>query len=85
MAAGTYATGPGNTYVLNPVDLTDAVRHHRRGRLNGCCDPEGMDGPNLICGGCGTDVATQESDCWQAAIAATVPHATEAVSGDRAR
>jgi hypothetical protein len=40
------------------------ARHPDSRRLVGCCGIAGQDGPNLVCGGCGVEVATRESDCW---------------------
>jgi hypothetical protein len=33
-------------------------------RLNGCCDLDGCDGPNLVCKSCKAEVATAKYDCW---------------------
>jgi hypothetical protein len=30
----------------------------------GVQDERGLDGPNLLCAGCGAEVATQQTDCW---------------------
>ena len=35
------------------------------GTRNGCCGPDGLDGPNLACA-CGTTLGTELGDCWQA-------------------
>lgn len=72
LAAGTYAldadTGDGQTVapvvVLHPDDLSGVVPHPDRGRSSGCCGHDGLDGPNRVCGGCGTEVATLRDDCW---------------------
>lgn len=65
MAAGTFKVNfDGSLLILHPDDLPGAARHSDSRRLAGCCGAAGQDGPNLVCGGCGVDVATKESDCW---------------------
>lgn len=65
MAAGTFKVNFDATLlILHPGDLPGAARHPDSRRLSGCCGAAGQDGPNLVCGGCGVDVATKESDCW---------------------
>jgi hypothetical protein len=65
MAAGTYTVGfDAALLILHPDDLPGSVRHPDARRRAGCCGPSGQDGPNLVCGGCGAEVATRESDCW---------------------
>lgn len=65
MPRGAYAILPfSGVYVLNPEDVTEVARHPDRARLNGCCGLDGLDGPNLVCAACGSEVATQQSDCW---------------------
>jgi hypothetical protein len=58
------SAGPIGTIILHPKDIRRVQRHTDRGRLNGCCDLDGTDGPNLVCANCGTEVATQQTDCW---------------------
>lgn len=41
------------------MDITDNPK-----RLNGCCDLDGCDGPNLVCKSCKAEVATAKYDCW---------------------
>ncbi|MFD8417726.1 hypothetical protein ACFV2Q_39415, partial [Streptomyces sp. NPDC059650] len=53
--------------------------HSDARRLSGCCGLAGQDGPNLVCSGCGLEVATKESDCWTDNLVAL---ATAAVSED---
>ncbi|MFG3256872.1 hypothetical protein [Streptomyces sp. NPDC048172] len=50
--------------VLARADLRGVGPHPSRRRRNGCCGLDGCDGPNLVCATCGTDLATEESDCW---------------------
>ncbi|MEU6351915.1 hypothetical protein ABZ896_21645 [Streptomyces sp. NPDC047072] len=49
------------------------------------CGHAGQDGPNLVCVGCGVEVATRESDCWTdnlvALIAAAVTDGSTALYG----
>ncbi|GAA2079733.1 hypothetical protein GCM10009801_37530 [Streptomyces albiaxialis] len=50
--------------VLARADVRGVRLHPGRGRRNGCCGLDGCDGPNLVCATCGTDMATEQSDCW---------------------
>jgi hypothetical protein len=50
--------------LLNPDDIVGIEPHPDLGRRNGCCGLDGLDGPNLICAGCGAEVATKQVDCW---------------------
>ncbi len=55
---------------LNPDDLKPFTRLTRDpAKLNGCCGLDGCDGPNLLCGNCGAEVATLRTDCWTPRIA----------------
>ncbi|MFD4668906.1 hypothetical protein ACFWNN_04175 [Lentzea sp. NPDC058450] len=56
--------GPRETVLIHPEDARNLRRHRDRSRLNGCCDLDGLDGPNLVCGNCGAELATERSDCW---------------------
>lgn len=58
------SAGPRATVLVHPDDVVDLRRHPDPGRLNGCCRLDGLDGPNLVCGGCGAEIATEQSDCW---------------------
>lgn len=49
-------------------------------RLNGCCDLDGCDGPNLLCAHCRAAVATAKKDCWMPHCILFSPTATEAVA-----
>lgn len=58
------ADGPRRTFVLAPTDVVRTVPVRDPARRNGCCGPDGMDGPNLECAGCRAQVATEVADCW---------------------
>jgi hypothetical protein len=65
MALGTFKTNfDGSLLIFHPDDVPGAVLHPDPRRVSGCCGLAGQDGPNLVCGGCGVEVATKESDCW---------------------
>lgn len=64
MASGTYAQEAEHGLVLNPDDVVGTRPHPDPRRTNGCCRLDGLDGPNLVCAGCGVEVAVQQSDCW---------------------
>lgn len=65
VAQGTYALNYDATrFILHPDDAPGTSRHPDLSRRKGCCGLDGQDGPNLVCAGCGVDVATKESDCW---------------------
>lgn len=70
MVSGTFTVNDDEDYpplgvvFLNPDDIQGTRRHGDRGRLNGCCDLDGLDGPNLVCATCGAEVATLQNDCW---------------------
>jgi hypothetical protein len=56
--------GPRATVLVHPDDVQNLSRHPDPSRLNGCCHLDGLDGPNLVCTGCGAEIATEQSDCW---------------------
>ncbi|MFD7894222.1 hypothetical protein ACFV0C_09200 [Streptomyces sp. NPDC059568] len=65
MAPGTFKVNfDASLLILHPDDVPGTERHPDHRRLAGCCGLSGQDGPNLICSGCGAEVATKESDCW---------------------
>ncbi|MFD5704210.1 hypothetical protein [Streptomyces lasiicapitis] len=79
MPQGSYAISPYcDVFILNPNDITGVTRHPDRGRLNGCCGLDGLDGPNLVCDACGAEVATQQSDCWSQQLIALIPNSVMA-------
>jgi hypothetical protein len=50
--------------LLNADDLLELERHRDPRRSSGCCGRDGLDGPNLVCPRCLTEVATIRDDCW---------------------
>ncbi len=58
------SAGPVGTVLVHPGDVRELRPHPDRRRLNGCCRLDGCDGPNLVCAGCGAEIATEQSDCW---------------------
>jgi hypothetical protein len=82
MRPGTFAVdrGAGSSVVLCPADVRDLRPIHGKGRRNGCCGPDGMDGPNLACAGCGAEVATESADCWTWQQVVLLPTAVESAS-----
>ncbi|MBB4941203.1 hypothetical protein FHR32_005580 [Streptosporangium album] len=80
MAAGTYTSSWNNGFVLHPDDVTGAERHPNPRRLNGCCGLDGLDGPNLVCSGCGAEIGTEESDCWKPHFVVTLPDAANLIA-----
>ncbi len=69
--------GPRNSIVLSPADVRDLRPIHGKGRRNGCCGPDGHDGPNLACADCGAEIATESGDCWTFQQVVLVPTAVE--------
>jgi len=58
------STGLPRSVLVHLGDVRGVGRHPDRSRLSGCCDLDGLNGQNLVCAGCGLEVATQRSDCW---------------------
>lgn len=56
--------GPTGSVVLSPTDAVGMVPVADPGRRNGCCGPDGSDGANLACAGCGAELAIESADCW---------------------
>lgn len=54
---------PEPTYWLNPDDVKPHSKYIN-GRCMGCCGLAGLDGPNHKCAECGTEIGTEESDCY---------------------
>jgi hypothetical protein len=50
-------------YEFNVDDLTNVKDHTEPGRWNGCCGPDGLDGPNQLCLN-GHEVGAKCADCW---------------------
>ena len=61
---GSMERGSFGCLVVNPADARGLVRHPDHRRSNGCCGPDGLDGPNRTCASCGVEVATLRDDCW---------------------
>ncbi|MFC5818146.1 hypothetical protein [Nonomuraea harbinensis] len=72
MPRGTYAanhrpeefSGEPPGLVIHPDDAVGMLLHPDRSRVGGCCGISEIDGPNLVCAGCGTDLATHQADCY---------------------
>lgn len=73
MPPGTYARNrhpdewvPEPTgFVLHPDDILGVEPHPDVSRLYGCCGLAGTDGRlNLVCAGCGNELATLQADCY---------------------
>ncbi|MFD9596391.1 hypothetical protein ACFWA9_27105 [Kitasatospora sp. NPDC059973] len=73
MPRGTYAPNfrlreftidiPG--FVVHPDDVVGTELHSGWDRLSACCQgPSGTNGPNVVCGNCGAEVATKQADCF---------------------
>jgi hypothetical protein len=61
---------------MNPEDLLETVHLTQKQQfLNGCCGPDGGDGPNQICE-CGAEIGTIMSDCWTPHAFIPAPKAT---------
>jgi hypothetical protein len=52
------------TLVINPLDGVLMQHHVCSARLCGCCRLDGLNGANLLCARCGTEVGIEISDCW---------------------
>jgi hypothetical protein len=66
--AGEFWPSHRGTWYLNKEDTINIVPINNPQRLNGCCNLDGCDGPNMVCSHCGEEVATAKLDCW-------MPHA----------
>ncbi|WP_156466946.1 hypothetical protein [Phenylobacterium sp. CCH9-H3] len=70
---GVHVYSPAGAWALNPEDLLrDAVAPS--GVRNGCCGPDGADGPNFSCV-CGNVLGTEWGDCWTQAEVRFLPDA----------
>ncbi|MFF2078375.1 hypothetical protein ACFVXG_26915 [Kitasatospora sp. NPDC058162] len=52
------------TWVINPLDGVQLRPHMDPARLYGCCRRDGLNGPNLLCACCDSEVGIEISDCW---------------------
>lgn len=52
------------TWVINPLDGVLLRPHMDPSRLYGCCRRDGLNGPNLLCARCNSEVGIEISDCW---------------------
>lgn len=59
-----FSSGSDGQWVINAKDNLGMQLTGDSGRLFGCCDVSGCDGPNLVCAACGAEVATARYDCW---------------------
>lgn len=60
---GEFFIGTSGCIITNVSDRINVIDHVNKGRLNGCCGLDGLDGPNKMCAN-GHEVATEKSDCW---------------------
>ncbi|MFJ4338586.1 hypothetical protein [Streptomyces sp. NPDC088915] len=83
MDAGTFKVNfDASLLILHPDDVPGTTPHPDPRRLSGCCGVAGQDGPNLVCSGCGVEVATKESDCWTDNFVALIAAATDAPASE---
>nr|WP_206327165.1 hypothetical protein [Streptomyces sp. S3(2020)] len=57
------SAGPRGTLVTHPEDSRDHLADNPARQEIGCCGPPGREGPNSLCPGCGSVVATLYADC----------------------
>ncbi|MEV8550923.1 hypothetical protein AB0L04_13980 [Streptomyces glaucescens] len=57
------SAGPRGTLVVHPEDTRGHLLSHPDVHETGCCGRPGREGPNEVCGGCGSPVATEFSEC----------------------
>jgi hypothetical protein len=62
--AGEVSGSRGEGFVLHPDEVHGVRAHDDPMRSSGCCALDGLDGPNLVCASCGSEVATLTTDCW---------------------
>jgi hypothetical protein len=52
-------------FIVHPEDVIGTDQHPGLMRSIGCCQgPAGGDNLNLVCSGCGAEVATRQADCY---------------------
>ncbi|WP_336026544.1 hypothetical protein [Geodermatophilus sp. FMUSA9-8] len=77
--------GSGGCFVVHPDELLALPPHADPRRSSGCCGRDGLDGPNVVCPGCGAAVATVLDDCWtyrEARLEPQLVTVRTAVAGD---
>ena len=67
-------------WIINSKDLINFKVTEDDSRLNGCCDFDGCDGPNLRCSNCNEYVATARYDCWLPKHVILLKGATRAIT-----
>ncbi len=73
-----YWTGSTGHILVNVADLIGTIGtrpYPDSRRRQGCCGPDGSDGPNVVCT-LGHDVAVERTDCWMAHAAVLLPGTT---------
>ncbi|MFG2981629.1 hypothetical protein ACGFYQ_10275 [Streptomyces sp. NPDC048258] len=70
--------GAMRSAVLSPEDVRGVEPVPRR--RQGCCGPSGSQGPNLVCAGCGAEVAVETADCYTMQEIVLDPRFAEAVA-----
>ena len=67
---------------LNPDDVKPFSRYIKK-RCIGCCGIAGTDGPNHECANCGTEIGTEESDCYTPYVFSPLNKNTEFKRSDK--
>lgn len=70
----------GDKWAINSKDILSMTVTKELSRINGCCDLDGCDGPNLRCGKCDQYVATARYDCWLPRYVIMDPEKTELIA-----
>ena len=63
-------------WIIHPEDLSNIKPE---GIRNGCCGPDGCDGPNVACK-CGNILGTEFGDCWMPHFMAIKSYAVELIT-----
>lgn len=78
MVVRTHVYSPAGSISIAPDDLLrDAVQPS--GLRQGCCGPDGVDGPNFSCR-CGHVLGTEWGDCWTMAEVRFLPTAVTVIA-----
>ena len=67
-------------WCIHANDKTGMKMTQQDSRTNGCCGPDGCDGPNMLCATCGHEVATAKFDCWMPHCVLLEPTGTRVVN-----